>query len=200
MYSDSPVTSREAWNRLVVTIPDRHLHQSHEWGESQRHSVWTPYRVAVLDGNRCGALTTVLARRLPVGVLMYAPHGPLLADPVAAGPLLGTIRKLARATGAITFRASPPSSTYEVLLKEGFCQLPEQATIWNSPRINVVLDISGTLDDLRHRMRKKTRQYLERAAKNGVQFEASLDCARPSRTLALRAPTSTARLRPLGLF
>ena len=48
---------------------------------------------------RC--LTFLSRERL--GVLMYAPHGPVFAEPAAIGPLMDLIRELARETGAIYF-------------------------------------------------------------------------------------------------
>jgi lipid II:glycine glycyltransferase (peptidoglycan interpeptide bridge formation enzyme) len=109
---------------------------------------------------------------------MYAPHGPALADPEAATPLIEMIRELAHKTGAILFRSCAPIAAYPILLATGFRDLTDEGTVWTTGRAAVFLDITGSLDDLSRRMRKKTRQYLERSLRSGVQYQSSLDPTR----------------------
>ena len=103
LYKSAFVTDRDAWNQLVFTREDHDLVQGYEWGESRRYAGFTPYRLAVRDGDEVGALSNILVARSPFGTLMYAPHGPVFAQLAAIGPLMDTIRELARETGAIYF-------------------------------------------------------------------------------------------------
>ena len=101
---------------------------------------------------------------------MYAPHGPVFAEPAAIGPLMNLIRDLAREIGAILFRACTPSSAFPLLMGVGFHALADKRINWNTGRVDVILDLTGSLEDLRRQFRKKTRQYLERSIKSGVEY------------------------------
>lgn len=174
-YKAEFLTDGESWNRLTLAMPDCDFRQGFEWGEFQRRRGWTPYRVAVFDGDRSAATASVIVRKLALGTVMYAPRGPLLTDAKAATPLIAAIRELGIHTGAILFRASPPPSAYPGLINAGLRPLADQTSLWNTARINMVLDLPCSLGDLRQRLRKKTRQYLERSAKHGVEFTSILD-------------------------
>ena len=136
---------RDAWNQLVFAREDHDLVQGYEWGESRRYAGFTPYRLAVRDGDEVGALSNILVARSPFGTLMYAPHGPVFAQPAATGPLTDTIRELARETGAILFRACAPTSAYPSLMAAGFRPLTDERIYWNTGRVDVILDITGWL-------------------------------------------------------
>ena len=174
-YKAEFVTDREAWNQLVFRMGDSDLVQSYEWGEFRRYAGFTPYRVAIRNGDQIGALSNILVTRAPLGVLMYAPHGPVFAEPAAIGPLMNLIRDLARETGAILFRACAPNSAFPLLRGVGFRALADRRINWNTGRVDVILDLTGSLEDLRRQFRKKTRQYLERSIKAGVEYTSSLN-------------------------
>ena len=125
-YKAEFVTAREAWSQLVFRMGDSDLVQSYEWGEFRRYAGFTPYRVAVRNGDQIGALSNILVTRAPLGVLMYAPHGPVFAEPAAIGPLMNLIRDLAREIGAILFRACTPSSAFPLLMGVGFHALADK--------------------------------------------------------------------------
>jgi lipid II:glycine glycyltransferase (peptidoglycan interpeptide bridge formation enzyme) len=181
-YEAEYLTDRDSWNRLTLAMPDRDFRQGFEWGEFQRRRGWTPYRVAVFAGDDAAAIASVVVKKLALGAVMYAPRGPLFTDPKAATPLIAAIREPGIRTGAILFRASPPPSAYQALIDAELRPLPDQASPWNTARINAVLELPRSLDDLRQRLRKKTRQYLERSAIYGVEFTCLLD---PDRLYAL---------------
>jgi lipid II:glycine glycyltransferase (peptidoglycan interpeptide bridge formation enzyme) len=181
-YKAEYLTDRESWNHLTLAMPDCDFRQGFEWGEFQRRRGWIPYRLAVLEGNGAAAIASIIVRKLAPGTVMYAPRGPLLTDGKAARLLIAAIRKLGIQTGAILFRASPPPSAYQGLVDADLRPLADHASLWNTARINAVMDLPRSFDDLRQRMRKKTRQYLDRSAKHGVEFTNILD---PDRLYAL---------------
>lgn len=199
-YKTEVVTDRETWNRLVSTMGDSDLVQSYEWGEFRRYAGFTPCRVAVRNGDQISALSNILVAKSPFGALMFAPHGPMLADPEAIGPLMDLIRDLARETGAILFRACAPNSAYPLLTGAGFRGLGDPRIFWNTGRVDVILDISGSLEDLRRRLRKKTRQYLERSIKRGVAYTSSLDPERLYALLHKNAVRVGFAIPPLGHY
>ena len=200
VYKSAFVTDRDAWNQLVFAREDHDLVQGYEWGESRRYAGFTPYRLAVRNGDEVGALSNILVARSPFGTLMYAPHGPVFAQPAAIGPLMDTIRELARETGAILFRACAPTSAYPSLMAAGFRPLTDERIHWNTGRVDVILDLTGSLDDLSRRFRKKTRQYLERSTKRGVEYTSSLDPERLYSLLHKNAVRVGFAIPPLGHY
>ena len=125
-YKAECVVDREAWNQLVFSVGNSDLVQSYEWGEFRRWAGFKPYRVAVRNGDQIGALSNILVARVPLGVLMYAPHGPVLFDSAALGSLVSLIRDLAVETGAFLFRACAPNSAYPLLREVGFRAVPDK--------------------------------------------------------------------------
>jgi lipid II:glycine glycyltransferase (peptidoglycan interpeptide bridge formation enzyme) len=177
-YRSEFVTDRDSWNHIVFAGEGNDLVQGYEWGDFRQYAGYTPYRVVVRDGQRVGAFSNILIAKTPIGALMYAPHGPVFADATAVGPMIDSIRDLARETGAIMFRASAPTVTYPLLMGSGFRGLPDERIAWNTGRVDVILDLAGSLEDLRRHFRQKTRQYLERSLHRGVAYTTSLDPAR----------------------
>jgi lipid II:glycine glycyltransferase (peptidoglycan interpeptide bridge formation enzyme) len=161
---------------------------------------FTPYRVVVCDRDRVGALASILVRRSPFGTVMYAPHGPVFADPAAAPLMIDTIRELARKTGALLFRACAPAPTYPILIGAGFRPLADEETVWNTGRADILLDITGSLGDLRRGVRKKNRAYLERSIKCGGVYESSLDPARLYPLLHKNASRQGFSIPPPGYY
>jgi len=175
------IAEAERWNSLVLTLPNCDLRQGFEWGEIRRGSGWTPYRFAVLRGDRCIAAVQLLAkkvRRLGEFVL-YAPRGPLLdwRDGGAWRGLLEVVNRVAAQTDAVLMRASPGVEAADggvpaALLRHGFVHLADDRTRWNMPRIIQTLDLRPTEEQLRSQMRKRMRQSLDLALRRGAVIEA----------------------------
>ena len=144
MYKSAFISDRDAWNQLVFAGGDPDLVQGYEWGEFRRYTGFTPYRIAVVNGDEVGALSNTLVTRSPFGTLMYAPHGPVVAQSAAIGPLMDAIRELARETGAILFRACAPASAYPSLIASGFRPLSDERTYWNKSTCSWTLRARST--------------------------------------------------------
>lgn len=167
-----------AWDDLVLSFEDHDLHQGFDWGELSRGQGWIPVRLAVMEGDECVAVMSVLTWTVPgLGLsVMYVPRGPLLregAKPTAVAALVEEVRRVARQETAVFLRVSPgrvdeEGALGEVLAAHGFRRLPEECTVWNSPRIVMRLPLSGGEQAVRARMRKSTRRHLTAAAEGGV--------------------------------
>ena len=82
----------------------------------------------------------------------------------------------------------------------GFRPLTDEQIYWNTGRVDVSLDLTGSLDDLSRRFRKKTRQYLERSTKRGVEYTSSLDPERLYSLLQKNAVRVGFLIQPLGHY
>ena len=170
------VTDREAWNTFVETAPYRSFPQLWEWGELREPFGWVPLRIAVGDepARAPAAAAQVLLRRLPAlgWRLGYIPRGPVgnLDDARIRETLFAALRSLARTEGVATVKVDPeatPDSAYgQALLVAPW----REAAKVQPPRTRL-LDLGASEDELRAAMRKKHRQYVTKAEREGVTVE-----------------------------
>lgn len=183
------VRSREAWNELVLRFRGADVRQSFEWGEVRAEAGWTPRRYAVFQEGECVACLSVLIRRIPATGLsvLYAPRGPLmdLRSPVAWRGVRTVVEELARQTRAIVFRVSPPAlghdgSASEALVEHGFVPLRHPWSTWNSPLATMLLDVTGSEEEIMGRMERGSRKHLRKLLKGGLslRLETSREAVR----------------------
>jgi lipid II:glycine glycyltransferase (peptidoglycan interpeptide bridge formation enzyme) len=131
----------------------------------------------------------VLIRPVPLlgWRLGYAPRGPIgaLDDPAARDALLSALRSLARSEGIATIKIDPevtPDSPFgQVLLSA-----PWRGAAKVQPPRTRLIDLAPPEDTLRAGMKKKHRQYVAKAEREGISFErldGSADQATVSRAL-----------------
>jgi lipid II:glycine glycyltransferase (peptidoglycan interpeptide bridge formation enzyme) len=169
------VTEPEAWNRFVEKAPYHAFPQLWEWGEVRAMGGWRPVRLAIgasRDAPVAGA--QLLLRRLPlVGWhLAYVPRGPVgqLDDPAIRDALIGALRALGRVEGIATVRADPeaqPASPFGASLLES----PWRAAPKVQPPTTRIVDLSVGTDALRANLKRKHRQYVNKAERGGVTIE-----------------------------
>ncbi len=175
-----PATSDEDahWDELVESTGHPHILQSRAWADVKRPGGWSARRVVVEgDGERVG-VAQVLLKEIALGRrYAYAPRGPLLRDaallPKAA---LAVARSVAR-DGAAALLFDPEVTADEGVLsglRRAGC-LPGRFPV--QPRRTLVLDLSREPDALFAEMRRKTRQYVRKAERDGVATEESDDVA-----------------------
>lgn len=169
------VTDREAWNRFVESAPYHAFPQLWEWGEVRAASGWRPIRLAIgpsQDEPVAGA--QLLLRRIPVvgWHLAYAPRGPIgaLDDPEARVALWRALRGLGRTERIATVRAdpeAPPQTPYGSALRAA----PWRPAPKIQPPITRVVDLTVGEEQLRSNLRRKHRQYVNKADRSGVSIE-----------------------------
>ncbi len=175
---------RDEWNAHVVSLENYDVRQGYEWGEVRQTQGWTPRRVAVFHGDRCLAAASILVRRIPLSgrTLLYAPGGPLVhdsTDTFALSMLMEGISRIAKETGAIFLRVDPKiphadTRLRTMLRRASFLPLPEDWTIWNIPRIGMVLDVVSAEDELKRRVRKRFREYIASAPARNVSVRIAV--------------------------
>ena len=164
--------SAEAWNKAVSALGVTHALQSYEWGELKREMGWEPRRFLFRENGRTVAAASVLRRRLLGGIhVLYAPKGPAY-DPASAHQLPQVCAHLARiASGPCLFLKIDPDieqddgAALSALESCGFRPSPEQVQFRNT----MLIDLRREEDDLRRRMRREVRYYLNVARRSGVQ-------------------------------
>lgn len=169
------VTDPEAWNAFVESAPYHAFPQLWEWGEVRAMGGWRPVRLAIgpsRDQPVAGA--QILLRRLPVigWHLGYVPRGPVgrLDEPEVRDALLGALRALGRAERIATIRADPEART-STPFGRALLQAPWRAAPKIQPPTTRVVDLTIGTEALRANLKRKHRQYVNKAERGGVTVE-----------------------------
>lgn len=178
------ITDPDEWNAFVETARYRAFPQLWEWGELRRPFGWRPVRLALAEpGEAPIAGAQLLLRRVPaIGWhLAYAPRGPIGAvdDPAVRVSLISAIRSLAGRERIATLRIDPEAGRDDglgaALLAPPWRKAPKV-----QPPSSRLLDLTRSEADLRDAMKRKHRQYVNKAERAGVGIE-SFDAASDSR-------------------
>ncbi len=186
------VTDRTAWNAFVESASYRSFPQLWEWGELREPFGWVPLRIAVGadPASRPRAVAQVLLRRVP-GLrwrLAYVPRGPVgdLDDPVVRDALFAALRSLARSEGVATVKVDPEATLDSGLGAALLASSWRAASKVQPPRTRIV-ELAPSDDELRAAMKRKHRQYVNKAERSGITVEridASADAATAGAALA----------------
>jgi lipid II:glycine glycyltransferase (peptidoglycan interpeptide bridge formation enzyme) len=169
------VTDAAAWNAFVEAAPFRSFPQLWEWGELREPSGWRPLRIAVgPDPSTPLAGAQVLVRQVPVlgWRLAYVPRGPLgdLNDQRTRDALFAALRTLARTERIATLKVDPeatPDDPYGQFLLAA----PWRSAARVQPPKTRQIDLATPEDELLANLRKKHRQYIHKAERDGVTVE-----------------------------
>jgi lipid II:glycine glycyltransferase (peptidoglycan interpeptide bridge formation enzyme) len=169
------VTDPAAWNAFVEAAPYRAFPQLWEWGEVRSMGGWRPIRLAIgPTHDRPVAAAQLLLRRLPLigWHLAYVPRGPIgeLDDATVRDAFVAALRALGRAERIATVRADP-----EAELGTGYgralLEAPWRAAPKIQPPTTRVIDLTTGVEVLRRNLKRKHRQYVNKAERAGVEIE-----------------------------
>lgn len=169
------LTDAAAWNRFVESAAYHSFPQLWEWGELRAAAGWEPVRLAVgpsRDVPVAGA--QLLLRRVPLTSwhLAYVPRGPIgaLEDPATRAALHAALRALGRARKIATVRADPEAQPHTAY-GQALLRPPWRAAPKVQPPTTRVIDLTVGVDALRARLKRKHRQYVGKAEREGVTIE-----------------------------
>jgi peptidoglycan pentaglycine glycine transferase (the first glycine) len=164
------VTPQE-WDRFVEARGG-HLLQTARWGALKRAFGWQDEIVTVGSGGQVEAGALLLFRRLPLGLgtLAYVPRGPLVDwhDAQAVSALFAALEAAARRRRAFLLKVEPDERDTPALRERlAALGLRESAQTVQPPR-TILVDITGSEDDVLARMSQTTRRKVRVAARKEV--------------------------------
>ena len=169
------VNEPDAWNAFVEAAPYHAFPQLWEWGEVRALGGWRAVRLAIgpsRDQPIAGA--QLLLRRLPaIGWnLAYVPRGPIgdLDDALVRDALVRALRALGRAERIATIRADPEAESTSPFGR-ALLDDPWRAAPKIQPPITRILDLARGEDALRSDLKRKHRQYVNKAERAGITIE-----------------------------
>ncbi len=169
------VTDPDAWNAFVEAAPYHAFPQLWEWGEVRAMGGWRPVRLAIgpsRDHPVAGA--QLLLRRMPIvgWHLAYVPRGPIgdLNDPEVRVALVAALRALGKAERIATVRADPEAQS-ETPYGRALLAAPWRAAPKIQPPSTRVIDLTPGEQALKAALKRKHRQYVNKAERSGVTIE-----------------------------
>ncbi|CAN5313862.1 peptidoglycan bridge formation glycyltransferase FemA/FemB family protein [soil metagenome] len=169
------VTDPDAWNAFVEAAPYHAFPQLWEWGEVRAMGGWRPVRLAIgpsRDHPVAGA--QLLLRRMPIvgWHLAYVPRGPIgdLNDPGVRVALVAALRALGKAERIATVRADPEAQS-ETPYGRALLAAPWRAAPKIQPSTTRVIDLTPGEQALKAALKRKHRQYVNKAERSEVTIE-----------------------------
>jgi lipid II:glycine glycyltransferase (peptidoglycan interpeptide bridge formation enzyme) len=162
-----PVVSFAEWDQFVATHPNTHLLQTGEWGELKSAFGWTP--VHLISGDTG---VQILFRKLPLGFTIgYIPKA-VIGEQLS---VFGEIDSVCRQNRAIFLKWEPDAWDGQ---KPFARHMKLRASAHNiQPPRTIIVDISGTEEEILARMKQKTRYNIRLAEKKGVTVRAWEDAS-----------------------
>jgi len=185
-------SQRTLWDAFLHEHPHGHLLQSWRWGDLKEATGWQPVRLALWDQDeqRIVAGAQVLRYTAPhiplrLGHLAYVPKGPVLdwTRPELCDAFFTQLHRWLRTHGALALRIEPPLGvgTPEEKLARPYLDAPGARAVHPvQPLRTIVVDLQADEDELRARMKDKTRYNIGLATRRGVTIRVAqtLDDAR----------------------
>jgi peptidoglycan pentaglycine glycine transferase (the first glycine) len=160
----------------VELAPYRSFPQLWQWGELREPFGWQPLRIAVGEdpSGLPRAAAQVLMRRVPAlgWRLAYVPRGPVgqLDEAAVREALFAALRSLARTDGVATVKVDP-EATRDSPLGAALLAPPWRAASRVQPPRTRIIELAASEDELRAGMKRKHRQYVNKAERDGVTVE-----------------------------
>jgi lipid II:glycine glycyltransferase (peptidoglycan interpeptide bridge formation enzyme) len=189
-----------AWDQLVAETGRPHLLQSSGWADLKAVTGWRTERYVLEDdGGRVGCAQVLRKRIGPSLSVAYAPRGPLCADDRLPDAIAALRKALARGL-TISLLCDPEASESDALASALAARGVSRSPVYVQPRRTLLMDLAQDREALLGAMRKKTRQYIHKAEREGVTTEKTTDLARFHRLLRVVAERDRFGIHDLGYF
>jgi peptidoglycan pentaglycine glycine transferase (the first glycine) len=171
-----PELNLAEWNAFLEKHPDVHLLQTGEWGELKSSFGWSAVRLVVEDIG-----VQILFRRIPLGLTFaYIPKGPLLPKdkpPLAVvARFWAEVNRLCRRRRAIFLKVEQnvwASEDENAVPSPGLSMNPSPLNV--QPACTLIIDLTGSEEEIFERMKPKTRYNIRLAGRKGVVVHATDD-------------------------
>ena len=161
--------SHKEWERITSKFNDVHILQTSDWGHFKSEFGWDIFRIA---GENSGA--QILFKKLPVGLTWaYLPKGPFGKNWEEIWPEIDNECKSRR---AVFLKIEPDYWEGSLQHVEPAIKLPvknRKSEHSIQPPRTLVIDISGSFEEILARMKQKTRYNIRLADKKGVKVFSS---------------------------
>src|SRR5437762_9162209 len=177
-----------------------HLLQSTGWADVKAATGWRAERYVFERGDARVGCVQVLRKRLVGGIdVAYAPRGPLVNDENLPDAIVALRKSLSRGM-TVSLLCDPEAAESDILAKALEKQGIRRSPVYVQPRRTLLMDLAQDAETMLGAMRKKTRQYIHKAEREGVVTEKTTDLARFHRVLRTVAERDHFGIHDLGYF
>lgn len=163
--------SETQWAEFIALQPRTHVLQQPAWGTLKAAYGWGVERVALADGEKLIAGAQLLFRALPfrLGTMAYLPMGGFVAHDDLWMPLWNAIDACAKHHRAAFLKWEP--GIYRDTPAPNFTRLSFRSSPQTiQPPNTILIDISGSDDEILARMNQGTRRKIRQSGKNDVRY------------------------------
>ncbi|MGD8404353.1 MAG: peptidoglycan bridge formation glycyltransferase FemA/FemB family protein [Anaerolineales bacterium] len=161
-----PEVSLTEWNTYLTDHPNAHILQMGEWGELKSAFGWDPVRLDLDDGP--GA--QILFRRLPLGLtLAYLPK-PVFSDQLSAisEQFWDKVDEVCKKHRAVFLKIELDAWENELDSTDTSHIVLRTSTHNIQPPRTIIVDLTGTEEEILAHMKQKTRYNIRLADRKGV--------------------------------
>ncbi len=160
-----PIVSLAEWNQYLQNYLDAHLLQTGEWGELKAAFGWNPVRIVNGESG-----VQILFRKLPLGLTIgYLPK-PVISNQLVSDQFFSEVDFVSKQNHAIFLKIEPDLWTDQ---EPDTWHLKLENSPHNiQPPRTLIVDITGSEDEILARMKQKTRYNIRLAEKKGVIIRA----------------------------
>lgn len=166
-----PIVPLNEWNQFIASHPNTHLLQTGEWGELKSAFGWKPVRI--LSG---GVGAQILFRKVPLGFTIgYIPKADVGGQSsVLSEQLFSELDDVCRQHRAVFLKLEPDAWNKDFSIHHSTFIISKHNI---QPPRTIMIDISGSEEEILARMKQKTRYNIRLAEKKGVTVRAWDDLA-----------------------
>ena len=189
-----PATTNEThgWDRLMHETGRPHLLQSAGWAEVKAATGWRAERYIFEEGDARIGCVQVLRKRLLKGLdVAYAPRGPLVDDDNLPDAIVALRKVLSRGL-TVSLLCDPEAAESEALAKVLEAHGVRRSPVYVQPRRTLLMDLTQDAEAMLGAMRKKTRQYIHKAEREGVVLRMECGLSYPEIAGAMGKPSANA--------
>jgi lipid II:glycine glycyltransferase (peptidoglycan interpeptide bridge formation enzyme) len=177
-----------------------HLLQSTGWAVLKAATRWRAERYVFEEGDAFAGCVQVLRKRLVRGLdVAYAPRGPLVDDERLPAAIVALRKALGRGL-TVSLLCDPEAAESDALAKALEERGIRRSPVYVQPRRTLLMDLTQEAEAMLGAMRKKTRQYIHKAEREGVVTEKTTDLARFHRVLRTVAERDHFGIHDLAYF
>jgi len=171
------IKSKEEWENFIQQYKDANFLHSWSWGKLQKKLGNKIFRFGLFKQKELQGVFLLIKKKAKRGTYLVCPAGPLIdwQDKCSFEKFIETVKKIGKKEGCFFCRVRPQlknnSINKLIFKKKGFISAPMHLHAERTLEV----DLQKQNKQLLKEMRKNTRYYVRKSAREGVKIKTSTD-------------------------